>query len=197
MSETTSVPARRQSARLSRKRESEPEVSQPVKQSRTSETKKQDKPATTPTATASPKALRVGDALPDLTLLDQDEKPVKVAELRKAVIFTYPKANTPGCTKQAQCYRDATDDWTKIGYKVFGLSNDAPKSQRSWATKLGLSYQLLSDPKRELIGALTGGTAKTARSHFVIGEDGTLTLSSVGVKPVESSSAALASVSST
>lgn len=91
MSETTSVPARRQSARLSRKRESEPEVSQPVKQSRTSETKKQDKPATTPTATASPKALRVGDALPDLTLLDQDEKPVKVAELRKAVIFTYPK----------------------------------------------------------------------------------------------------------
>lgn len=49
-------------------------------------------------------------------------------------MFTYIQANTPGCTKQAQCFRDATDEWTKAGYSIFGLSADSPNAQRSWAS---------------------------------------------------------------
>ena len=49
-------------------------------------------------------------------------------------MFIYIQANTPGCTKQAQCFRDAKDEWTKAGYSIFGLSADSPNAQRSWAS---------------------------------------------------------------
>ena len=83
------------------------------------------------------------------------------------------QANTPGCTKQAQTYRDEHAAWTERGYSVFGLSSDAPKSQRNWAMvsparaaltqKHDLPYRLLSDPERVLIGALTGVRSSTKR----------------------------------
>ncbi|WFD36982.1 thioredoxin peroxidase dot5 [Malassezia cuniculi] len=144
------------------------------------------KQRTAPKAPAEPsKALAVGDALPELTLLDQHGKEVHLKDVKRAVIFTYPRANTPGCTRQAQCYRDDYAKWTDKDYQVFGLSTDAPSAQLKWA-----EYTLLSDPKRELIGPLTGTTSSTRRSHFVI-TDGRLVQVSVGVKPVESSENAL------
>lgn len=75
------------------------------------------------------------------------------------------QANTPGCTRQAQCFRDAYDDWKKVGYTVYGLSSDSPKSQTTWSKKLSLPYHLLCDPKRELIGALTGTKSSTKRRY--------------------------------
>ncbi|CCV00464.1 unnamed protein product [Malassezia sympodialis ATCC 42132] len=184
-------PARRASARVARKRSTDTgEEAKAPKQART------DPPSEEPEASESRSSgpLQVGDALPSLELVDQSEERVQIADLKKVVIFTYPRANTPGCTRQAQCFRDAYDDWKQAGYEVYGLSSDSPKSQTTWSKKLSLPYRLLCDPKRELIGALTGTKSSTKRSHFVVGEDGKLSLSSIGVKPGESSSAALASV---
>lgn len=43
------------------------------------------------------------------------------------------QANTPGCTRQAQCFRDASSHWKQAGYTIFGLSSDSPKAQSTWA----------------------------------------------------------------
>ncbi|WFD23948.1 thioredoxin peroxidase dot5 [Malassezia equina] len=152
--ETTApaAPARRASARVARKRSTEAndEVKAP-KQARTeppATESKEEAPEKTERRSSGP--LQVGDALPSLELLDQSEERVQ--------------ANTPGCTRQAQCFRDAFEDWKKAGYEVFGLSSDSPKSQTTWSKKLSLPYRLLCDPKRELIGALTGTKSSTKRS---------------------------------
>lgn len=61
------------------------------------------------------------------------------------VLFTYPKANTPGCTAQACALRDALPELGKSGYAVYGLSYDKPKSQAAWRAKHTLGYSLLCD----------------------------------------------------
>ena len=121
------------------------------------------KAAEAPAKAAGP--LAVGAALPDVTLLDQDGEPVHVASLTNAVLFTYPRANTPGCTKQAQTYRDEYQRWTDAGFAVYGLSSDMPRAQKTWATKLGLAYRLLSAPERVLIAPLTGVASSTKRRY--------------------------------
>lgn len=130
--------------------------------------------------------MKVGDALPQLTLTTDQGSTVQVpSELHKVVLFTYPKANTPGCTTQGLCYRDSYEAFTTAGWKVFGLSADEPEALKSWKADQGFTYPLLSDPKRELIGVLTGETSKTLRSHFIVDDQGKVALSSVGVDPKE------------
>lgn len=74
--------------------------------------------------------------------------------LHSLVIFSYPKANTPGCTTQACGFRDIHEEIAKLNYAVIGLSADPPKSQKSWKTKNTFQYHLLSDPKKELLKKL-------------------------------------------
>lgn len=132
--------------------------------------------------------LKIGDEIPDLTLLNQADEEVSlkdVASKNKIVIFfAYPKASTPGCTKQACGYRD-NYDVLKEHSAVFGLSADSPKAQKNFQTKQNLPFDLLSDPKREFIGLL--GAKKTAaagviRSHWIF-KDGKLAVKRVQVSP--------------
>lgn len=148
-------------------------------------------PAAAAAATASTAPLAIGDALPDITLVNQHGEPVRVRDYTQAVIFAYPRANTPGCTRQAQHFRDDYAEWAARGYAVCGVSIDAPGAQLRWATRLALPYTLLSDPERVLIGALTGSTATTRRSDFVV-RDGRLAAAHLGVRPDASSAGALA-----
>ncbi|PWN43149.1 AhpC-TSA-domain-containing protein [Ceraceosorus guamensis] len=134
--------------------------------------------------------LEVGDKLPEITLKDEAGNDVKLSALKKAVIFAYPKANTGGCTKQACTYRDDYSKFQKLKVSVYGLSNDNATPLKNWKEKNSFPYALLSDPERKLIGALTGSKSSTARSHFVVDGQGRLALSSVGVKPGESSASA-------
>ncbi len=76
---------------------------------------------------------------------------------------THAQANTPGCTTQGQCFRDAYAEYASAGYTVYGLSNDNPAPLANWKSKQGFQYDLLSDPERTLIGALTGNKSKTDR----------------------------------
>ncbi|CAI4039745.1 hypothetical protein SMKI_09G1550 [Saccharomyces mikatae IFO 1815] len=132
--------------------------------------------------------LKIGDPIPDLSLLSEDNDSIslkKIAEENKIVVFfVYPKASTPGCTRQACGFRDNYDDLKKHS-AVFGLSSDSVTSQKRFQTKQNLPYHLLSDPKREFIGLL--GAKKTPlsgsiRSHFVF-VDGKLRFKRVKISP--------------
>ncbi|KAF2759515.1 AhpC-TSA-domain-containing protein [Pseudovirgaria hyperparasitica] len=85
------------------------------------------------------------------------------------VIFTYPKQNTPGCTRQACSFRDSYDSLTATGLSIYGLSTDAPKGNKSFRDKFSFPYTLLCDPKQVLIKPLGFGKAGTAhRGVFVV-----------------------------
>lgn len=137
---------------------------------------------------ATVKQLEVEDEIPDMVLKDQDDKDVSLRQVVKdnkiVIIFVYPKASTPGCTRQACGFRDNYDDLEQHG-KVYGLSADNVTRQKNFQTKQSLPYDLLSDPKRELIGIL--GCKKTPqsgiiRSHFVFYE-GKLKFKRVKISP--------------
>ncbi|KAJ3416054.1 hypothetical protein HDV05_003413 [Chytridiales sp. JEL 0842] len=125
------------------------------------------------------KSIEVGDKLPAHfpTLLNQDSKEVSLKTLVEStpvVLFFYPKANTPGCTNQACAYRDSIAEFQKMGYAVYGMSADSPKSLLNWKEKYSLPYDLLSDTNREALKIL--GVSKEpkgiVRSHIVIEKGG-------------------------
>lgn len=132
--------------------------------------------------------LQVGDDIPNLTLLNQDNEPISLQKVSKdkkiMVIFAYPKASTPGCTKQACGYRDNYEELQEHAL-ILGLSADSVKSQKNFQIKQSLPFDLLSDPKRELIGLL--GAKKTpqagiTRSHWVF-VDGKLVSKRIKISP--------------
>ncbi|KAL4789015.1 AhpC-TSA-domain-containing protein [Aspergillus venezuelensis] len=90
------------------------------------------------------------------------------------VLFTYPKASTPGCTKQACLFRDGYDKLTSTGLSIYGLSADSPKANTTFKTKQILPYPLLCDTAATLIGAI--GFKKvprgTVRGVFIVDKAG-------------------------
>ncbi|KAF8509531.1 AhpC-TSA-domain-containing protein [Hysterangium stoloniferum] len=149
---------------------------------------------------ATPKTLSIGDLLPSITLKNEKGEDVNVAELaahKGLVLFLVPKADTPGCTKQACGFRDSYPDFEAHNFNVFCVSADAPTAQAKWQTKQSLPYSLLSDKDRVLIKALGAGEGnKTNRSHFIFTKGGKLVEKKLPVKPVDSPQQALAFVKS-
>lgn len=90
------------------------------------------------------------------------------------VLFTYPKASTPGCTTQVCLFRDSYSPLTATGLAIYGLSTDSPKANTTFKTKQNLPYPLLCDPSASLIKAI--GFKKspkgTQRGVFVIDKEG-------------------------
>lgn len=98
------------------------------------------------------------------------------------VLFTYPKASTPGCTKQVCFFRDSYEPLTAGGLAIYGLSADSPKANTSFKDKQKLPYPLLCDPKATLIGAigLKKAPKGTQRGVFVIDKDGKVLVAEPG-----------------
>jgi len=99
------------------------------------------------------------------------------------LLFTYPKANTPGCTVQACAFRDGHDFLTSGGLMIYGLSGDSPKSNTSFKTKQSLPYTLLCNPSYSLIGAIglqQGTASKTKRGVFAVDKTGKVLLQMAG-----------------
>ncbi len=92
--------------------------------------------------------LKKGDKAPVFDLIDQDGKHVKLADFKgkKVLLYFYPKADTPGCTKQACSVRDARNDLGELGVIVLGISPDAVEAQKKFDRKHSLEFPLLSDP---------------------------------------------------
>jgi len=137
--------------------------------------------------------LAVGDPAPDFTLPDADGNQVRLADLRgrRVVVYFYPAASTPGCTKQACDFRDSLASFTSEGYAVLGISPDKPAKLTRFRDAEGLTFPLLSDPDRTVLEAygaygekkLYGKTVTgVIRSTFVIDPDGRISLAQYGVK---------------
>ena len=132
--------------------------------------------------------LQVGDEIPDLVLLDEDENEVNLrkaaASTKYLVIFAYPKASTPGCTRQVCGFQKNFKFLKDSNTTVFGISSDTPKAQKNFITKQGLAYSLLSDPNKKLIGPL--GAKKlplgSKRSHWIF-VDSVLRVKLIGISP--------------
>ncbi|TAQ91525.1 hypothetical protein B7494_g196 [Chlorociboria aeruginascens] len=90
------------------------------------------------------------------------------------VIFTYPKASTPGCTTQACLFRDSYTPLTETGFSIYGLSKDSPKSNTTFKEKQNLPYPLLCDPSATLISAIGMKKAPNGitRGVFVVDKSG-------------------------
>ena len=99
--------------------------------------------------------LSVGDLVEDFELADQTGELISWASLRGSpvVVFFYPKASTPGCTKEALAFQEHLSAFADRNVKVLGASADSIKRQFNFAEKHALQMPLLSDPDRKIIEA--------------------------------------------
>lgn len=143
------------------------------------------------------KELNEGDKIPESIEVElQDSTKINLSKYAKdnhiLVIFAYPKASTPGCTRQAKGFRDEFDDLKKLNATVLGLSADNSKSQTSFKNKQELPYNLIADTKLQLITLLgcKKFPNKTTRSHFIF-VDGILKIKKIKISPDDSFKTAL------
>ncbi len=126
--------------------------------------------------------LTEGDSAPDFTLPDQNGDEVSLADLSgtTTVLYFYPRANTPGCTKQACSVRDRSGDYAKAGARVIGISPDPVKKVAKFAGKHSLDFTLLADADHEVAEAFGTWMEKSMygkkywgvqRATFIIGAD--------------------------
>ncbi|CUU04854.1 peroxiredoxin Q/BCP [Candidatus Thermokryptus mobilis] len=97
--------------------------------------------------------LKVGDIAPDFTLEDAFGNKYTLSNYRgksPVVIYFYPKANTPGCSKQACGIRDEWSKFEQLGVPVFGVSVDSKKSLKKFIDKYSLNFPLLSDESKKV-----------------------------------------------
>ena len=136
--------------------------------------------------------LEEGAAFPDFSLSDQDGRVLTLHDLAgiPAIIYFYPKDDTPGCTVEA-CEFQAHFSKSR-GIRIVGVSPDSPKKHIKFREKFGLGFTLLSDPERELIQACGLWVEKTlygrkymgvARTTVWIGADGVVRRIWRNVKP--------------
>jgi peroxiredoxin Q/BCP len=99
--------------------------------------------------------LRVGDKAPAFQTVDQDGRKVSLADWKgqKAVLYFYPKDDTPGCTKEACGFRDGWSKFRKRKIAVLGVSVDDAKSHRKFADKFSLPFPLLADTDKAIVNA--------------------------------------------
>jgi len=124
--------------------------------------------------------MKSGDRVPDFTATDQEGNAVQFSELLSrgpTVVFFYPKAGTPGCTKESCHFRDLAGEFADIGAQRVGVSADSVAAQAAFDTKHSLGFPLLSDPDKsiaKLFGVKRMGPLMNKRATFVIGTDGTV-----------------------
>ena len=146
--------------------------------------------------------LAVGSVAPSFTLPDKDGNMVSLSDFagKKVVLYFYPKDSTPGCTRQAQAFRDAFAKFVEAGAVVIGISKDSVKSHLNFATKQELPFVLLSDTEHTVLEAYEVWQEKklygkvsmgVVRSVYVIDEEGKVAAAWTKVKPEQSAVDAL------
>jgi peroxiredoxin Q/BCP len=137
--------------------------------------------------------LEPGATAPDFTLTDADGNTVKLKDFRKrkVIVYFYPAAMTPGCTKQACDFRDSLDSLAAAGYAVLGISPDKPEKLAKFRDRDSVTFPLLSDPDRTTLQAYGAYGEKTMygkkvtgviRSTFVVDEKGKIEIAQYNVK---------------
>ncbi|MBF6418435.1 thioredoxin-dependent thiol peroxidase [Nocardia farcinica] len=137
--------------------------------------------------------LAPGDLAPAFTLPDVDGNEVSLADYRgrKVVVYFYPAASTPGCTKQACDFRDNLAELEQAGIDVVGISPDKPAKLAKFRDAERLTFPLLSDPERTVLTEWGAYGEKTMygkkvtgviRSTFLVDEEGRIELAQYNVR---------------
>jgi thioredoxin-dependent peroxiredoxin len=137
--------------------------------------------------------LEAGDKAPAFSLPDADGKTVSLADYRgrRVIVYFYPAAATPGCTKEACDFRDNLADLNGAGLDVVGISPDPPAKLAKFRDAQKLTFPLLSDPDRKVLTAWGAYGEKTMygktvqgviRSTFVVDEKGKIEVAQYNVK---------------
>ncbi|WP_345498615.1 thioredoxin-dependent thiol peroxidase [Nocardia callitridis] len=137
--------------------------------------------------------LAPGDTAPEFTLPDAEGNDVSLADYRgrKVIVYFYPAASTPGCTKQACDFRDSLTELDGAGIEVVGISPDKPAKLAKFRDAEALTFPLLSDPERTVLTAwgafgekkMYGKTVTgVIRSTFLVDEEGKIALAQYNVR---------------
>ena len=129
--------------------------------------------------------LSPGDRAPAFTLTDDSGATVSLTAYagKRVLLFAYPAAMTPGCTKEACDFRDNLEVFAQHGYAILGISPDKPEKQAKLKDRDALTHPLLSDPDKAVLTAYGAYGEKklygkvvvgVIRSTFVIAPDGTI-----------------------
>jgi len=140
--------------------------------------------------------LKVGDKAPDFSLLDQNGQTVTLSDFagRKLLVYFYPKADTPGCTKQSCAVSESLTVLREAGLEAVGISPDSPVRQKKFDEKYGLGFPLLADEEKTVAEAYGVWGEKSmygkrflgiVRSAFVVGEDGKLLAVGYKISPAD------------
>ncbi|MDQ1834125.1 peroxiredoxin [Massilia scottii] len=129
----------------------------------------------------------------DFSAVMTGDKPFQLSgrPARYTVLYFYPKDNTPGCTTESIAFRDLHAQFQEAGTEIYGISRDSLRSHEGFKSKLGLPFELISDPEEAM--CLQFGVMKmknmygkqvrgVERSTFVIDADGKLMKEWRGVK---------------
>ncbi|MBQ1443947.1 MAG: thioredoxin-dependent thiol peroxidase [Renibacterium sp.] len=137
--------------------------------------------------------LTPGSKAPDFSLADAQEKSVSLKDFagKKVVVYFYPAASTPGCTKEACDFRDNLNSLATAGYAVVGISPDKPAALAKFSSKESLNFPLLSDPDHAVAEAYGAWGEKKnygrtyeglIRSTFVLDGSGVVELAQYNVR---------------
>ncbi len=131
--------------------------------------------------------LKVGRKAPALTLVNAKGKKIKLSDFRgkkNVVLYFYPKDNTPGCTKQAEAFRDDIDQYKKAKTVILGVSPDNEASHQKFTDKFDLPFELLCDVDKKVCEKYGVWVEKSMygrkymgvqRATFLIDKEGTMT----------------------
>ena len=137
--------------------------------------------------------LTAGDPAPEFTLPTDNDDTLTLKDLRgrKVILYVYPAAMTPGCTKQACDFRDSLGSLQAAGYEVVGISPDTPAKLAKFRDRDGVTFPLLSDQDKTVLTAYGAFGEKTMygkkvtgviRSTFVVDPDGKVAVAQYNVK---------------
>lgn len=127
--------------------------------------------------------MNIGDKIPEILGVDQDGNLIKSSDYRgrKIVLYSYPKANTSGCTAEACSLQDHIEEFDALGYSIIGVSKDKKELQKKFADAQGLTFPLIADTDTTLLQQLGcwgekvacgRRTIGTLRTTYLINEDG-------------------------
>ncbi|MDY5738199.1 MAG: peroxiredoxin [Candidatus Onthomorpha sp.] len=115
--------------------------------------------------------MTVGDKIPEVLGIDQDGREIKSSDYRgrKIVLYSYPKANTSGCTAEACSLQAHKGELAAAGYDIIGVSKDKQALQKKFADTNGLEFPLIADTDTSLLQALGCWGEKVACGRRTIG----------------------------
>lgn len=146
--------------------------------------------------------LNINDKVPHFSLYDQGNNLVNIAEYKgkKVLVYFYPKADTPGCTKQTCLLNDSLIQLNSLNVDVIGISPDKINIQKKFAEKFDIRFPLLSDEEHQIAGLFDVWGEKNMfgktylgiiRSAFLIDEDGSILETWYKVTPKDTAAKAL------